>query len=131
MVETGQIETKTILVAEDDADVRNFVSRVLELEHYQVVGAGDGEEALELARTGEIALVLLDLRMPVLDGWSVLRQMRNDPALSSIPVIVLSASVSASLRNRVFALGATEYLSKPVGASALSKTVAQILLQDR
>lgn len=130
-VETCQTKTGTILVAEDDADIGNFVSRVLELENYQVVRADNGEEALELAKTGAVALILLDLRLPVVDGWSVLRQIRNDPALSSIPVVVFTASVGVLQRNRVSAMGAVDYLSKPVSASALVKTVAQVLLQDR
>ena len=71
-------ETKTVLVIDDEADVRNFASRVLELEGYRILQAEGGDGGLRLMRENRVALVLLDLRLPGDDGWSVLAQMQSE-----------------------------------------------------
>ena len=124
-------ERKTVLIIEDEADVRNFASRVLELEGYRVLQAGDSEEGMRLVREGLISLVLLDLRLPGHDGWSVLRQLKNEPKLSSVPVVVFTASAGVSQRERAFSMGAADYLIKPLSAARLRKAVAHILPQKR
>ncbi len=125
MVRKG--EAKTVLIIEDEAEVRNFASRVLELEGYRILQAEDGDEGLRLARERRIALVLLDLRLPGDDGWAVLEQLKKEPELSSIPVIVFTASVAEPQRNRALAMGAADYLVKPLSAASLRKSVARIL----
>ncbi len=125
MVRKG--EAKTVLVIEDEAEVRNFASRVLELEGYRVLQAEDGNGGLRLVRRGGISLVLLDLKLPRDDGWAVLEQLKKEPALSSIPVIVFTASVAEPQRGRALAMGAADYLVKPLSAASLRKSVARIL----
>ena len=124
-------KTKTVLVIEDEADVLNFASRVLELEGYRVLQAEDGEEGLRLARQNQVALVLLDLRLPGIDGWAVLEQLKTELELSSIPVIVFTASVAASQRDRALAAGATHYMVKPLSAASLRTAIARILRRKR
>ena len=125
-----QGEPKTVLIIEDEADVRNFASRVLELEDYRVLQSESGEEGLRLVREGGIGLVLLDLRLHGTDGWSVLAQMKSEPALTSIPVIVFTASVGVDQRVRAFSGGAADYLVKPLSAATLREAVARILHQE-
>jgi DNA-binding response OmpR family regulator len=122
-------KTKTILIIEDEADIQNFISRVLELEGYNVLRAGDGRTGLGLLRGNGVDLVLLDLRLPVTDGWSVLREIKRDPSLAPIPVIVLTAIAEAIQRKKTLRMGATKYLVKPLSASALSQTIAGVLYE--
>jgi len=119
----------TVLIIEDEDDIRTFASRVLELEGYGVLQAGDGDEGLRLARQGGIGLVLLDLRLPGRDGWAVLSQMKGDPELSSIPVVVFTASAGAPQRSRALAVGAADYVVKPLSAAGLKKSISRILRQ--
>jgi len=126
-----KLKKKIILIIEDEADVRNFAKRVLELEGYHVFGAEDGSEGLKIARERHPDLVLLDLRLPGLDGWSVLNQMKSEPELSAIPVIVLTASVGVSQQNRALSEGAAGYAVKPLSAATLRDTVTRILPRER
>jgi len=117
----------TILIIEDEDEIRTFASRVLELEGYRVLQAGDGDEGLRLARGNQVALVLLDLRLPGRDGWAVLSQMKDDPELSSIPVVVFTASAGVPQQSRALAGGAADYLVKPLSATSLRKSIARVL----
>jgi adenylate cyclase len=121
----------TILIIEDEDDIRTFASRVLELEGYRVLQASDGDEGLKLARGNQVALVLLDLRLPGRDGWAVLSQMKDDPELSSIPVVVFTASAGVPQQSRALAGGAADYLVKPLSATSLREPIARILRQKR
>jgi len=121
---------KTILLIEDEDDIQNFVSRVLVLEGYQVLQARDGDTGIKIATENPVSLVLLDLRMPVRDGWSVLAVVKSSPALSSIPVVVLSASAGKRSQDKAFSMGAVGYLVKPLSAATLRKTVTRILQPD-
>jgi DNA-binding response OmpR family regulator len=121
--------TKIILIIEDEADIQHFISRVLELEGYQVLRAGNGHTGLALLRENTVSLVLLDLRLPGLDGWSVLREIKNDPNLTTIPVIVLTAIAETIQRKKTLRMGAVKYLVKPLSANSLSRTIAGVLHQ--
>jgi CheY-like chemotaxis protein len=120
----------TVLIIEDEADIRTFASRVLELEGYRVLQAMNGDEGLRLVRQGGIGLVLLDLRLPERDGWAVLNQMKGDPELSSIPVLVFTASAGAPQRSRALVAGAANYLVKPLSAASLKKSISHFLHQE-
>jgi DNA-binding response OmpR family regulator len=123
-------ETKTVLIIEDEIDIQNFASRVLELEGYQVLKASDGEVGMEIIREKPVALVLLDLRLPGRDGWSILREMKHNPELSTIPVVVLTAIAETVQRKRTLRMGAARYLTKPLSAQRLSQTIVNILQQS-
>ena len=120
-------ETRTVLVIEDEATVRDFACRLLELEGYHVLEAETGEEGLRLARGSRVDLVLLDLRLPGLDGRVVLEQLKSEPELSSIPVIVFTASAAPQERDRLLSMGAVDYLVKPMSVGNLRKAVAAVL----
>lgn len=81
----------SVLVVDDENDIREAVSEVLADEGYVVLGAGDGAEALKQLRDHHPSVVLLDLMMPVMNGWEFRAAQKGDPDLSGIPVIVLSA----------------------------------------
>jgi CheY-like chemotaxis protein len=113
-------EGRSILVVEDDADIRDAIRIVLEDEGYGVRTAGNGREALEaLTRGLRPCVVLLDLMMPVMNGWQVLEQLKNDASLSSLPIVVVSAARDArDLPDTV-----RRCLHKPVPLDVLLKVV--------
>jgi CheY-like chemotaxis protein len=118
-------QAKSVLVIEDEAEIRRFAHRLLDLEGYQVLEAADGNEGLEIIKgTRGLSLVLLDLRLPVCDGWVVLDEMKHNPKLSAIPVVVFSASASESQRKKALSMGAAGYLIKPLDAAGLKQAVA-------
>lgn len=112
-----------ILVVEDDGAVRETLQELLEEEGYRVSPAANGREALERLRAGERApcLILLDLQMPVMDGWQFRKEMRSDAALAGIPVVVISAD--AGLERKVEGMAAAAVLPKPVSLDRLLDTV--------
>jgi len=129
MVKKRKIET--ILIVEDEAEVRNFASRVLELEGYHILQAKDSEMGVMLVKEVPVSLVLLDLRLPEHNGWEVLEQIKSEPELSEVPVIVFTASAEVSPRERAFEMGATDYLVKPLSAARLRETVARVLSREK
>ena len=124
-------KTKTVLVIEDEADVLNFASRVLELEGYRVLQAEDGDEGLRLVSKNQVALVLLDLLLPGRSGWEVLDQLKKEPELSSIPVVVFTASAGVPQQRRALSMGAADYMVKPLSAASLRGAVNRILRRKR
>jgi len=122
---------KEILIVEDEAEVRNFASRVLELEGYHILQAKDSEMGVMLVKEVPVSLVLLDLRLPEHNGWEVLEQIKSEPELSEVPVIVFTASAEVSPRERAFEMGATDYLVKPLSAARLRETVARVLSREK
>ena len=115
--------THSILIVEDDESVREALVALLEGAGHRVVEAGDGAEALARLRGAEpVGLILLDLMMPVMNGWEFREQQQKDPALSTIPVAVVSGVRNAL--NRRATLNAVEYFQKPVDLTALLQTVA-------
>jgi len=124
-----RLQKKTILIIEDEADIRNFASCLFKLEGYDVLTTEDGEEGLKLARENGINLVLLDLRLPVCDGWSVLAHLKSIQKTSAIPVIVFTASAGVPRRVRAFSMGADAYLVKPLSANSLKRAVGNTLRQ--
>jgi CheY-like chemotaxis protein/nitrogen-specific signal transduction histidine kinase len=116
-------EEPIILVVDDDATVRELVERHLERAGFAVVTARGGQEGLRLVRELRPAAVTLDINMPDLDGWTVLAAIKGDPALASIPVVLMSI---IDQKNRGYALGAADYLVKPVDRTKLVETVTGI-----
>ncbi|MFC2007220.1 response regulator [Chloroflexota bacterium] len=118
---------KTILIIEDEIDISSFVARVLELEGYDVLQAGDGEKGIMMAGGNRLSLVLLDIRLPGCNGWEVLSEFNSEPALSGIPVVMLTASAAESQQEKALGMGAAGYLVKPLSAGRLRKAVANVL----
>jgi signal transduction histidine kinase/ActR/RegA family two-component response regulator len=110
----------TILVIDDDAAVRDLMSRFLTKLDFNVLAAGDGEEGLLLARQVRPAIITLDVVMPERDGWSVLHQLKGEPELAKIPVIMVTIVDNQAMG---FELGASNYLVKPVDRERLAALV--------
>ena len=104
----------TILLVEDNEDNRTIYRLLLEHHGYRVVEATDGEEGVRRAREERPALVLMDISLPVLDGWEATRILKADPATASIPVIALTAHALPADRARALEVGCDGYLAKPV-----------------
>jgi len=119
-----EAEEPLILVVDDDATVRGLVERHLERAGFAVVTARGGQEGLRLVRELRPAAVTLDIMMPDLDGWTVLAAIKGDPALASIPVVLMSI---VEEKNRGYALGAADYLVKPVESDRLVTAVDRIM----
>jgi adenylate cyclase len=113
-------EEPLVLVVDDDATARELVQRHLERAGFAVVTARGGQEGLRLVRQLRPAAVTLDIMMPDLDGWTVLAAIKGDPALASIPVVLMSI---VDQKNRGYALGAADYLVKPVDRTKLIATL--------
>lgn len=101
----------TVLVIDDDSSVRELMTRALVKEGFHIETAGDGRTGLELAKRHKPAVITLDVMMPGMDGWAVLTALKADPETATIPVIVMTM---VDDRNLGFALGATDYFTKPI-----------------
>jgi CheY-like chemotaxis protein len=115
----------TILVVEDDHAVREALEAILREEGHAVLAAGDGAEGLRQLRAhdGPVHLILLDLMMPVMDGRQFRAEMRRDPRLAAIPVVILTAHRDRPARDP--SLGAAAYLKKPLDLETLLNVVNQ------
>jgi CheY-like chemotaxis protein/anti-sigma regulatory factor (Ser/Thr protein kinase) len=113
---------RPILVVDDDPNSRELVQRTLESEGFSVVTAATGEEGLELARELKPSLITLDVLMPSMDGWSVLQEVKADPELEHIPVMMISIAGDKELG---YTLGAVECLTKPVDRDKLRQLASQ------
>jgi CheY-like chemotaxis protein len=109
-----------VLIVEDDADLREMMAQLLSLEGFQTATVANGREALEyLHRSDSPEVILLDLMMPVMDGWEFRRHQQADPALARVPVIVLSALD----QNRTADVDAAAFLKKPLDFDRLLQLV--------
>ncbi|MGZ4352893.1 MAG: response regulator [Gaiellaceae bacterium] len=116
-----------ILVADDDEDILALVSLRLRRLGYRVAQAADGEEALAEVARERPALVILDLMMPRVDGYEVIRRLRADPETSSLPVILLSARARSADAAAGLDAGADAYFSKPFRAEELAEAIRGLL----
>ncbi len=122
--------TRRILIAEDKPSSRELLRTVLEQQGYEVLEAGNGEEALQVMRKVDVHLVLLDLQMPMRNGYEVIQEIRTDDNLSTLPVIALTANAMPEDRDRVMAAGFTSYVSKPVALAQLRAEIARLLAEQ-
>jgi CheY-like chemotaxis protein len=111
-----------VLVVDDDSATRELLARFLERDGFRVAAAAGGREGLEMARSLAPRVILLDVTMPRMDGWAVLRAIRGDAALHDTPVIMVTV---LDEQTRAYALGATDYLKKPVDWDELHRVMAQ------
>jgi DNA-binding response OmpR family regulator len=116
-----------VLIADDDPDILSLVKLRLERSGYDVVSAGDGEQALERARAQTPDLALLDVMMPKLDGYEVTARLRQEEATRHLPVILLTARVQESDIARGIEAGADDYVKKPFSTHELRDRVQAVL----
>jgi two-component system cell cycle response regulator len=120
-----------ILVAEDESDQRAIVTACLEQAGYGTVVVISGDRVVDAARTEKPALILLDIAMPRLDGYSVCRLLKADPELAAIPVIFITAGANLDDRLAGLALGADEFLTKPVDMRELILRIELVIARSR
>ena len=118
---------KKILIVDDDADVRSLYRLVLRQEGLEVHEAQDGKDALAIAQTETLALVLLDIMMPEMDGYEVCRQLRANPDTANVPILLFSAKATATGREDGLLAGADDFVAKSVGPRALVARVRSLL----
>ncbi len=116
-----------ILIVDDVPSNRDLAAELLELEEYEVAQAADGQEALEKVAQQRPDLILMDLRMPVLDGVEATRQLKSDAATRDIPVLALTASVMVGERERIMREGFDGFITKPINFDELLNAVEEAL----
>jgi CheY-like chemotaxis protein len=119
-VSTGSPDSTIVLLVDDDPQIHHLIGTMLTREGYRVEHASGGAEALERAREIKPAVILLDVMMPHIDGWTVLGTLKKDPELSDIPVVIVSLLDERPLG---LSLGAAEFLTKPIDRNTLAEVV--------
>lgn len=116
-----------VLLVDDDEDVRHMTRVSLGFEGFDVTEAPDGTAGIEAVRAGKPDAVILDVMMPGLDGLEVLRQLREDPDLADLPIVLLTAKAGINAEQEGWDAGATAYLTKPFTGTALAGTLRRLL----
>ena len=116
-----------ILLVEDNEMNRDMLSRRLQKRGYEVVTAVDGREGLTLAQSEAPALILMDMTLPVLDGWEVTRQLRAVPATRAIPIIALTAHAMSGDREKAIEAGCDDFDTKPIELPRLLTKIEALL----
>jgi len=116
-----------ILIAEDNLVNRELLRELLEIRGHTVAEACDGEEALRVIEQTQPDLVLLDIGMPLLDGFGVIRQIRENPRFASMPVVAVTAYAMQGDREKILNSNFDGYLSRPVDARALAQELDRVL----
>src|SRR5438270_6916616 len=111
---------KRVLVVDDFDDSRFSLSKLLEIEGYEVIQATDGAQAIERALNDKPDLILMDLSLPVIDGLSATRQIRQSAAMKRVPIIALTAHDRIDSQSQAEAAGCTDYAPKPIHFTLLS-----------
>jgi CheY-like chemotaxis protein len=118
---------RRILVVEDNKDNMTLITDILSALGYAAIEAKDGEEGVKAAQTEKPDLILMDLSLPRVDGWTATRMIKADPALAAIPVIALTAHAMAGDRERALEAGCNDYVTKPINLRDLKSKLQQFL----
>lgn len=116
-----------VLLVEDNEMNRDMLSRRLERKGFQVVFAQDGSVAVDLAGSEQPALILMDMSLPVMDGWEATRRIKSDPATRDIPVIALTAHAMAGDKEKAMEAGCEDYDTKPVDFPRLLSKIESLI----
>ena len=116
-----------ILLVEDNEMNRDMLSRRLIKKGYEVIMAEDGQKGVDMARTEDPAIILLDMSLPVMDGWEAARNMKGDEATKGIPIIALTAHAMAGDREKALEAGCDDYDTKPVDLKRLLGKIEALL----
>ncbi len=117
----------TILIVEDNEMNRDMLSRRLERKGYEILIAVDGEMGIEVARAKAPDLILMDMSLPVMDGWEATRRIKSDDVLRHIPVIALTAHAMANDREKALEAGCDDYDTKPIELPRLLGKIETLL----
>jgi CheY-like chemotaxis protein len=118
---------KVILVVDDSATVRKFVAASLNMKGFRVITAADGIEALERMPAEKFDLIILDLNMPDMDGFELMRTLRETPEYHDIPIIVLSSMTDLKNKDMALEMGAVAFLEKPLSTEAIQREVLRFV----
>jgi CheY-like chemotaxis protein len=116
-----------ILIVEDNEMNRDMLSRRLERKGFTIVMAVDGQQGIEMARSEKPDLVLMDMSLPVMDGWTATRTIKEDSELQTIPVIALTAHAMEGDREKAMAAGCDDYDTKPIELPRLLEKIGKFL----
>ncbi|HSE98995.1 MAG TPA: response regulator [Blastocatellia bacterium] len=119
--------TKRVLLVEDFEDSRYSLCKLLQIEGYEVLEAVDGAQAIDMAREVKPDLILMDLTLPIIDGLSATRRIREDREMELVPIIALSGHDMSDLQDRAIAAGCTDYLTKPIDFNNLITVMSKYL----
>ena len=118
---------KTVLIIEDNLEIRENTAEILELGGFKVVGAENGKEGIDVARTTRPDIILCDIMMPQVDGYQVIRELKSNPETSGIPFIYVTASGEKSEVQLAMNMGANGYVRKPFDIKELMEVINQCL----
>lgn len=121
---------KTVLIAEDNPINRELLRELLEVRGYAVTEACNGQEAVAMVEQGSPDIVLLDIGMPVLDGFGVVRKLRENPRFTSLPVVAVTAYAMQGDREKIMDSGFDGYLSKPVDSKSLIQELERLIVSE-
>ncbi|MCG8349150.1 MAG: response regulator [Chloroflexales bacterium] len=117
----------TILLVEDDEMIRDIISRHLRMAGYSILMASDGARAILLARQEQPDLILMDMGLPILNGWQATRRLKMIPETRAIPIIALTAFAMPEDRERCLQAGCDEFTTKPVDVDQLQSLICRLL----
>ena len=117
----------TILYVEDNVDNRTLVRRILMAEGYNLLEAADAMQALDILKSNRPNLILMDINMPDMDGYSLTAKIKGSPGLEAIPIIALTANVMRGDRERSLEAGCDGYIQKPIDIDMLSEQIEGFL----
>jgi len=125
-----------ILVVDDDPDILDNITTVLETRPYRLATARDGKKCMEMVAAEVPDLLILDLLMPRMDGWGVIREMRSEPRYAGVPIMVLTTVIEDASRRRYeletgMAMDVQQYIQKPVMPAELIRRVENMLKVTR
>jgi CheY-like chemotaxis protein len=121
---------RTVLVVEDNEDSRLAMRLALEAFGYRVFEAGNGEEAVEVAWRTCPNIILMDLSLPVLDGLTATRRIREDPQMKDVPIVAVTAHHESQFRTNALAAGCNAYTTKPIDFDWLNELIVQLLPEN-
>lgn len=116
-----------ILLIEDDAMLQEILAERLELRGFDVILATNGQEGIEKAQTEKPDIILMDMRLPILDGWQATKRLKGAPETQDIPIIALTAHALIGDREESLAVGCDEYEPKPVDFARLLEKIEQLM----
>jgi two-component system cell cycle response regulator DivK len=120
----------TILYVEDNPDNRSLIRRVLEAERYAVVEAINARQALEILESGNIDLVLMDINMPDMDGYTLTAKIKAIDKFSKIPIVAVTANVMRGDREKSLTAGCDGYIQKPIDIDTLSQQIERFIIRS-
>lgn len=125
------MRTLKLLTVDDSQSIRSIIKRTFQPYDLEIIEAENGAEGLSVARQAKPDLILLDLMMPVMDGFETLTELKKDPLLAGIPVIMLSAEASKANVLKVSQLGVRDYIVKPCSEETLIERVSRVIKLQR